>query len=633
MAFVIKSKKGEDIKIGETNDIGPGEYLVQTKVKEIKISKAPFLVTVSRDARKDNEVPGPGSYYQDETLANYLKNLQNEKISSLNDKDQVLVTKGNYSINLKYDVEKLGFLQKEKRFKYKQNYHPGPGCYFPSLVSRNKEQMQIRHANSEKTKFKKLIMKRQESSIPSIPVTNQVFGFDVSSNGNLVRKANPDMYRTFSGEKGDTVGPGSYEIDYPDKWHKTGTEWSKMKSTRINEDKKHIDKMNEAQKQQLDHQTLSLRTTRYSDSKTVADRTKMSFDKCRIVKTRGLKALIDDFDTHNNDGSKNQTNSNKYVNNQKEELNNPNLEKIIHRNTPGPGYYFDMDKMSCFTKEKNPDYKQFFGSRMERFHQPKDNSLISPVTYFKDEEDNKALIRKEKADRSTKINAAFNTRTDRFLQLESKEAVPGPGHYEQNQHERCLLNKEGYQFDAKFGSTEKRFSQTTRDMKWQYNTPGPGEYINPFSATSTFNTYKWKGMLMNIPKAISFKRHIDNPIMIRANSTSNKGYIPAVGQYNPELIYTIDYKIKKKKNKTYSEDIAFNSGLSKGKNDLKKSNLGPGYYYKEKKLEVKQLIPPFNQGEMRKMGFVGKGKKIGPGDYNFDSYFDWNKKTFNVNYV
>ena len=40
------------------------------------------------------------------------------------------------------------------------------------------------------------------------------------------------MYKTFSGEKGDTVGPGSYEIEKPNNWHKTGTEWSKLKVQR-----------------------------------------------------------------------------------------------------------------------------------------------------------------------------------------------------------------------------------------------------------------------------------------------------------------------------------------------------------------------------------------------------------------
>ena len=40
------------------------------------------------------------------------------------------------------------------------------------------------------------------------------------------------MYKTFTGEKGDTVGPGSYEIEKPSNWRKTGTEWSKLKVER-----------------------------------------------------------------------------------------------------------------------------------------------------------------------------------------------------------------------------------------------------------------------------------------------------------------------------------------------------------------------------------------------------------------
>ena len=47
--------------------------------------------------------------------------------------------------------------------------------------------------------------------------------------GQLVRKTNPDIYKIFSGDKDDAVGPGSYEIIFPEDWKKTGTSWSKYK--------------------------------------------------------------------------------------------------------------------------------------------------------------------------------------------------------------------------------------------------------------------------------------------------------------------------------------------------------------------------------------------------------------------
>ena len=71
MAFVVKSKKETEIKIGETESLGPGEYLPQTELKTIKINKEPFLIGEKRTTPKIDEVPGPGAYYQDEMLLKY----------------------------------------------------------------------------------------------------------------------------------------------------------------------------------------------------------------------------------------------------------------------------------------------------------------------------------------------------------------------------------------------------------------------------------------------------------------------------------------------------------------------------------------------------------------------------------
>ena len=132
MAFVVKSKKETEIKIGETESLGPGEYLPQTELKTIKINKEPFLIGEKRTTPKIDEVPGPGAYYQDEMLLKYLKNVQNEKIAEQNDKDQLFSKDG--SISRKPNVEKLGFISKEKRFKSKgDEMTPGPGFYFPPI--------------------------------------------------------------------------------------------------------------------------------------------------------------------------------------------------------------------------------------------------------------------------------------------------------------------------------------------------------------------------------------------------------------------------------------------------------------------------------------------------------------------
>ena len=142
MAFVYKSERQLNKIQDSTRDIGPGEYLPQTDLKLIKISKQPFLSNVKRNIIQVNDVPGPGSYYQDDTLITYLKNLQNEKIQEQNDKVHLLA-KGN-NIELQSNVEKLGFLMKERRFKLNSdNNIPGPGFYFPKIAKKKFFQLKI----------------------------------------------------------------------------------------------------------------------------------------------------------------------------------------------------------------------------------------------------------------------------------------------------------------------------------------------------------------------------------------------------------------------------------------------------------------------------------------------------------
>ena len=100
------------------------------------------------------------------------------------------------------------------------------------------------------------------------------------------------------------------------------------------------------------------------------------------------------------------------------------------------------------------------------------------------------------------------------------------------------------------------------------------------------------------------------------------------------MIFSIDYNNQKKKLKqANNKEVAFNSGKSKKVDKVEMSNLGPGYYYKEKKTVCKQMFPPFNQSDRKwKNQYVGEFL-TGPGQYNTDSYFNWNKKTYNINFV
>ena len=202
MAFVFKSEReAVNEKIKTNTNLGPGEYLPLTEPRKYTVSKEPFLCSLKEPSQKINDVPGPGAYYHDDTLIQYLKNIQNEKISEQNDKVH-LIAKGG-SVDLHPNTEKIGFNSKSKRFKVSGlDIGPGPGQYFPVMIKRKDKASKLREEeffSKQKIKIKRI---NEFQRIPTIPSKIQEFGFEILDNGSLVQKQNPDMYKTFSGEKG-----------------------------------------------------------------------------------------------------------------------------------------------------------------------------------------------------------------------------------------------------------------------------------------------------------------------------------------------------------------------------------------------------------------------------------------------
>ena len=165
----------------------------------------------------------------------------------------------------------------------------------------------------------------------------------------------------------------------------------------------------------------------------------------------------------------------------------------------------------------------------------------------------------------------------------------------------------------KFGSGAKRFAEKKND-KWSKEMPGPGTY-NPEKIRGNIKTKK-------MVKTNDF------------NNTINKNDI-----YIDRLNYkikTIEYENQKK---------AFSSNLKKIKlykenPNLKKTitnkniNPPPGLYYVDKPYEFKQIIPPFNSTANKQIVQpLSNILYVGPGQYKKDSYFDWNKKSFNISYI
>ena len=651
MAFVYKSERQLNKIQDSTRDIGPGEYLPQTDLKLIKINKQPFLSNVKRNIIQVNDVPGPGAYYQDDTLITYLKNLQNEKIQEQNDKVHLLA-KG-YNIELQTNVEKLGFLMKERRFKLNSdNNIPGPGFYFPK-ISKKKYFSIKNNENPIEINNKMEKIRRQEFSlIPTIPTKKQMFGFDIAENGDLIQKQDPDMYKTFTGEKGDTVGPGSYEIEKPNHWLKTGTEWSKFRTTRDEKGKKKENEKN------MD--ALSMTTTRYTDS---LGKTGFSVNNNTINDNMSKTVYNGNDKKESKEKNVNKNIMNCRIINVKENnRKKPNIketfETVIKKNYPGPGYYYNQNTFSGFTTKQVPEFKQFFGSKLERFSKIKTNNPLGPGAYFKTEPESFNKNTKSSQNKNSNVNekgellpykermaltmeyfAPFNLRSDRFSKSQGKKSnEPGPGQYKIRGSFSATRekNKKFYKTFTKFGSTERRFADKG-NSKWQYETPGPGSYINPDTNSKIGKLTKYVN-LNNM-----YRGHVYNPNINNINHNNeflfkNKknDIVPPVGLYHPEMIYTIDYNNRKKVVESNNvEGVAFDSGISR--KSLKKSqtgtNLGPGYYYREKMVKGIQKFPPFSQSSKKWPDACTDDMINGPGQYNLTSYFDWNKKSFNVTFV
>ena len=646
MAFVFKSEREvASDKIKTNSTLGPGEYLPLTEVRKYTVNKEPFMSSLREPPQKINDVPGPGSYYHDDTLIKYLKNIQNEKISEQNDKVH-LIAKGG-SVDLLPNTEKIGFNSKTKRFKVGGfDLSPGPGQYFPMMVKKKSKAAKLReeeYFSKQKIKIKKI---NEFQRIPTIPSKIQEFGFDILDNGSLVQKQNPDMYKTFSGEKGDTVGPGSYEIEKPSNWRKTGTEWSKLKVERD---------FNKKIKTGKDSSTC-LTSTNYSET---GNNTKNSFyspTNANSIKKLNFTSNETENNTPSNLINITSPDTAKVKNRLKEKnifkcrilncmrFNGKKLKKketfesVIRGNFPGPGYYYDPFRTSSFFFKPTPEFKQFFGSKLERFTPIviQDQNNLGPGQYF------------EKNMNKTSIGfAPFSTKTNRFYASfipDNKDDIPGPGEYTLKSFtsKPIMTKTNSLTPKARFGSNEKRFVDVINN-KWKYSVPGPG-YYNPEEIKSGMNnqfskTFYGKNIFNLVTNSYN-KNNAFRKFIFNKKNLLNKEKSPPIGTYNPGMLFSIDYNNRKKVFETKNNKVAFKSTFNKKKKKIKNKiednniNIGPGYYYHEKKKKDLKPSPQFYISSYENdKWFQDSNPNVGPGKYDIDNYYEWNKKSFNINFI
>ena len=669
MAFLFREEKLK--KIRPNTALGPGQYLpiTDTKIVKSNIGRAPFESSVKKFKPIFGEnysyrkgTPGPGNYYQDnlENKSKKIKNLANIKYSSKEEnilQDKYLSKTGN-NFNTKYNVdnqkEVLGFEVKDKRFKDPTNIGPGPGNYFQENENDKQKNIRARSAlaiNSNNTKKKNIYVNKNHGiSVPSIPFNDN--GFEIDNNNTLRKVEDPNMFLMFRGDKKESVGPGSYDLDNPRIWLKNGTSWSKMKESKSSRKfGKKSTYGNESQNStrpqtalELSQNIVDIHSKNSSASKNIMSRssTAKMLKNGREQRKWNMIQTRKDF---REETQKRRNNSNRVpllANDYYEEM-----QKFSHNQNPGPGYYIDMVKESDFYKKSIPDpeFRQFFLSNNERFPELKTNEFLGPTTYYKENIYFNSAFNNGEIEKQIDINknkeTPFLTRAKRFTNNNNSikgnsniinTKTPGPGAYDPKIVRTIEPNKFG-NFNNTFNFRQKRFGPSVSELKWLLETPGPGEYINPYTATGIANTLLINGLYTDVRKGkeiLRQKAKIQKPLKEVGLNT------PGAGSYDPDKVISIAYKNRKKakeRKETEQLKIAFDSHMKEGKKltDMK-SNLGPGIYHKEIPNKSPAIRSPFQNGvERMKDEKVGSG--LEPGHYDIGSYFDWNKKTYNVSYL
>lgn len=633
MAFVFKQKKNIDFTRPNSAFLpGPGQYLAQTQKRKININNAPFNVKAQRDVNKIDTNPGPGTYYTDR-LIDKIQKMEvegTEKINNQNDmmrqialfpmyKEEDLPEKYKYKYNKEKDF--FGFEVKDKRFKEKINTNPGPGTYFNNKRSfsanTNKYTNNLRSKHNLRKNNLSAIYENRKICPPSIP--NASTEYIVHFDDTLTIKEDEYKYKKFTGIGDNQVGPGSYELDNPKYWDKSIPQWSKMKSKRIDDNRNAISaKTNKSELETRPNTALLDMRVVPCNKKIKHENYAKVVSAQRVKRFNNFKYIQEELKSQNKKYKNNLSTNQLLVN--KAYDNFMNFTKKI---TPGPGYYLDINKNSAFNPTYCPENYQFFGSNRDRFTDNKTNPELGPTSYFKD------ICQTQKV---KKNNAPFSAHSKRFKYQSKKqkdEITPGPGAYNpklDNEIEKNHFNEKM----TTFYSRTKRFDENNNNIKDNLNTPGPGSYINPYSGIGFSDTVNYNGFYINNRTKKEWLRNLSKPKKQLKIMHKIKSFIPPVGEYDPEKIYTIEYNVNKYVNNFGGKNIAFNTHKPP-KRKIVKSNVGPGLYYKEKSNDIKQNSKPFNSGDIRLK--CEDRLDIGPGQYDSRSFFDWNKKSFNVTYI
>ena len=548
--------------------------------------------------------PGPGAYY-----------IENDFV-----KPQV------------NSLENMNFMTNTPRFmnqnKGKES-NPGPGSYDINIKSLFKKKLYNRPNSNNLNKTYKY---NSINSVSSIPSKNQNYGYVENEEGELIQAIIPVNEDYFSGEKNNCIGPGRYYVQFHE--NNPIVKWDKMSSRLLNitMDKKK-DKDSKRSKNESIYSVNSDISKVDTDISFVTNRERENKFEYKKFTT---KNLMDKYKKNLNASIANvhcmkKKEAPKEAFDIEKELEFLNSYEYRLQKRLYPSYNYNQSRY-----QYKPIDQQFFGSTVDRgiTHVPFSERLLypGPGAYF-----HQTFRNYEKKKNLKKNLSTFSKskRDDQFLKKETSKL--GPGSY--NITKIDPYKKKSFNQFGNF-SCEKRFPELNKDKDndkekdiedetHEQNDCGVGEV--------------WK---KDIEKKRNKFIYINKEKeKIRKEFKKNVEKRPDFNRYqNEKMINLIQAKVKSRINPYSSKHNPFLSGLGRFQLDSEqelRTNVGPGRYDLSKNLgkdySKSAIIVPFNSNQEKDKGFGsyinGTNNSVSPQEYQQDSYFDWNKKSFNIMFV
>ena len=679
MAFVFRAKRDFKLSELEENNRFPGEYYQEPQlIKNIEKQSSEFQSKSQRGLNtKKFNTPGPGSYeknmFEQDVFAN-LNKIKRPKNIIETIKLSVIPTEIQQFLE-KY--QSIAFNSRGKRFNYKneelEKEKPGPGAYSPdinysqtckrnnsldknnnnnnitsnnnivndnnnnSVISNDKNNqslnlnLNLKRENSSKNNFSGISSSNNNKStdstsansnnilnnklvkitksfnseyrVESIPSKNNL-GYDIDENGDKKMIIAEKDINQMDGTKRDSAGPGQYDI--PMSWDKNIINWKNTKDEKNEKYKEIKSRKNLSPLTQLekDYLTNSQRETKNNYNYRSKTKTEINYSPSNYTRSRLFNFFMNlRYDKHRNIAEK------------KDDMDQ------LFKDTPGPGYYSPES-----LNEKNINFSSYgFNSNIPRFKTSTNiNNDLGPGYYYNKSKPKK--VEKPKYMLGPIPNKEENIYALKLSLSKENYKVPGPGSYE---IEGSLI-KEDITKNQNFGSNDIRFK---KNYKIKENLPGPGSYeVKSIFHQDKKDTNKKNNIFKNYKNDLEIIKELEKVPKVTSSSP------PPVGFYNSNIISSLEYGVKSKVNPYLDEkNVGFGIQEKKGMSFITQENnvnIGPGKYFKTKKIDKKQNNVAFNQSNKRFKYDEGSSKFVpGPGAYDINSFEDWNKKSHNILFV